>query len=361
MQRNQPSSVLALWAVISLVVLAALFLPRAARAEDPAQTLAARPFATSLLFAFHSDPEVALHHFLFRWAQMQAMEAGTIPRRYPEPTLREADQQVLEILSPEEKALWEAALAHYRDHVAGRSLLFDEGLLALRDALAGTGTKEAVPEAERETLRQVARVLPMYARHWWPRHDRENREWVAAVFPDVIRFERQIAARIAAAYGGVWPNFPERPNRVDLAPYASSTAAYTTSKPHTVLAVDDPTSSMPWALELLFHEASHSNALEGRLHGMLEAAYSGLDREPPRNLWHILLFSISGQATHDVLVAAGREYTPLAQQFDIFTRRESYRQIWAVVERLWYPAMAEGKPLEAVLPALVAAIGSGSE
>ncbi len=337
-----------------------LFLP-SAHAEEAVEKLEARPFATSLLFAFHSDPKVNLHHFLYRWARMQAMEAGTIPRRYPEPTLREVDVQVLAALSPAEKALWEGALAHYREHVAGRSLLFDEGLIALRNVAAGIGSKESLAAAERDTLQQWGHVLPLYQRHWWPRHDRENREWVAEVLPDVIRFERQIAARIAHAYGGTWPNFPERPNRVDLVPYASSTVAYTTGEPHTMMTADDPSSRMPWALELLFHEASHSNALEGRLHGMIEAVYGELDQEPPRNLWHIVLFSISGKATQDVLAAAGREYTPYAREFDVFTSREIYRKVWEVVERLWYPAMAEGKTLEDVLPALVADLGPGSE
>lgn len=341
-------------ALIALSILCLL----PAQADEPVAPLAERPFATSLLFAFHSDPEVNLHHLLYRWSRMQAMEAGTIQKWYPLPTLREADQQVLETLSEEEKTAWEGALAHYREHVAGRDLLFDEDLVALRDYLAGTRDWEVVPEAWRETLAQLARAMPVYQRHWWPRHDRENREWVAAVFPDVIRFERQISARIAAAYGSAWPS---PPNRVDLVPYASTTVAYTTGEPHTLVAAVDEESSMPWALELLFHEASHSDALEGRLHPMIEAAYHGLDQEPPRNLWHILLFATAGKATQDVLAEAGREYTPLAQQFDIFTRREIYQQIWQAVNRLWIPAMAEGKTLEQVLPAIAVELSTASE
>jgi hypothetical protein len=274
---------------------------------------------------------------------------------FPAPTLREEDARVLAALPEEDAAIWEGALAHYRESVAGRSLLFDDGLVALRDFLAGTGERATLSEGDQETLRHLGTALPVYRRHWWPRHDRENREWVAAVFPDVIRFEREISQRIAAAYGGEWPS---PPNRVDLVPYASSTVAYTTGEPHTAMAAVDEESGMPWALELLFHEASHSNALEGRLHAQIKAAYQGQGpegqaAEPPRNLWHILLFSIAGEATRTVLEEAGRTYTPMAQQFGIFHRREGDRAVWPVLEQHWVPAMAQGKTVEEVLPVLV--------
>jgi hypothetical protein len=352
--RNRPFVVFG--HLLAAILLTSTFPPVEAQvAED---VLEERPFATSLLFAFHSDPEVNLHQLLYRWARKEAMEAGTIQKWYPLPTLREEDTRVVEGLAPEERAVWEAVLAHYREEVAGRNLLFDAGLLAIRDALAGTGDVDAVPEADQPILAHLERLLPIYRRHWWPRHDRENREWVMAVLPDVIRFEREIASRIAAAYGASWPGFPAGTNRVDLAPYASTTVAYTTSEPHTVIAAVSEDSSMPWALELLFHEASHSDALEGRLHGLLEEAYRGIGQEPPRNLWHILLFSVSGEVTRAVLAEAGREYTPSSEQFQIFHRRETDRRVWPVLERLWYPALAEGKPLEAVLPALVTELSS---
>ncbi len=312
-----------------------------------------KPFANSLYFSFYSDIDVSLHHFLYRWAKMEAMAAGSIPRRYPEPTMREVDRQILTTLSPEKRALWGAAVAHYRQHVVSRSLLFDQGLITLRDSLA-SGKSSSLAEIDQQTRRQLQQVLTLYGRHWWPRHNREHREWVAAVIGDVIRFERQIVQRITAAYAADWPS---PPNRVDLVPYASSTVAYTTGEPHTMIVADDPESRRPWALELLFHEASHSNALEGHLHHLIDTAYQDRDQEPPRNLWHILLFSIAGKATQDVLGEAGRsDYVTMAEQFEIFRRRELDQKIWQVVDQVWYPAMTKGNPLEQVMPAIVDAL-----
>ncbi len=317
----------------------------------PTQDDGNKPFASSLLFAFHSDIEVGLHHFLYRWARMEAMAAGTIPKRYPAPTMRDVDLRVLEALKAEERVTWEQALAHYRQHVVARSLLFDKGLIALRDTLAASREGITLTEDDQQTRRQIEAVLDLYSRHWWPRHDVENREWVAAVFGDVIRFERQIAERMTATYSADWPS---PPNRVDLVPYASSTAAYTTNEPHTMIAADASESRQPWALELLFHEASHSDALEGQLHRLIDAAYVSRDQQPPRNLWHILLFSIAGKATQDVLSEAGRSnYVPMAEQFRIFQRQDIDQKIWEIVDRVWIPAMAKGAALEQVLPTIV--------
>ncbi|MEM7588316.1 MAG: hypothetical protein AAF560_33320, partial [Acidobacteriota bacterium] len=219
-----------MFSVIPLLFALVVLLPASSL---PAQELAPeengkRPFASTLLFTFHSDIEVCLHHFVYRWAKKEAMEAGTIPKRYPEPTLRDVDVAALAKLSDEERAIWDGALGHYRDQVAGRSILFDDELVKLRNVLAGELDASALAEAESITFEQIEALLPVYRRVWWPRHDAENRQWVAAVIGDVIRFERPIAERITRAYGAAWPS---PPNRVDLAPYASSTVAYTTGEP----------------------------------------------------------------------------------------------------------------------------------
>ena len=338
----------------SALALAMLFLvpfETAHGRELPARKAGARPVASSFLFTFNSDMEVCLHHFLYRWARMEAMAAGEIPRRYPEPTMRDSDLRILQDLNPEDRTIWDRARAHYRKHVVSRSLLFDDGLIALRDTLAASREVVTLAESERQTLAHLKDARDVYSRIWWPRHDVENREWVAAVIGDVVRFERQISQRMEAVYAVEWPS---PPNRVDLVPYASSTVAYTTNEPHTMIAADDPESRQPWALELLFHEASHADALEGRLHRLIEAAYKGRDQEPPRNLWHVLLFSIAGKATQDVLAEAGRsEYVPLAQQFEIFHRRDVDLKTWEILRRVWFPAMEKGSVLESVMPAIV--------
>ncbi|MEM7357410.1 MAG: hypothetical protein AAF657_41740, partial [Acidobacteriota bacterium] len=200
---------------LSVIALASLLSSPIASAEGMDRRLAssgAEPFAETLLFSFHSDPKVCLHHFLYRWARKEAMAAGEIPKRYPEPTLRDVDLQVVSSLSAAEQAAWEKARTHYRQHVVSRSLLFDDGLIALRDTLAGSREGLDLTEADRQALAQVEAAREVYERRWWPRHDAENREWVAAVIGDVVRFERQIAQRIEGFYGTKWPS---PPNRVD--------------------------------------------------------------------------------------------------------------------------------------------------
>ena len=80
--KHLPSPALAM--SLSILLLASSLSAR--RPACPGQAEPAKsPFATSLLFSFHSDCDVSLHHFLYRWAKKQAMEAGGIPKRYPAP------------------------------------------------------------------------------------------------------------------------------------------------------------------------------------------------------------------------------------------------------------------------------------
>jgi hypothetical protein len=55
-------------------------------------------------------------------------------------------------------------------------------------------------------------------------------------------------------------------------------------------------------LELLFHEASHG--WDAVLMKEVSAAAERLDRQAPRELWHVLLFFNAGFITADVLAAA---------------------------------------------------------
>ena len=312
---------------------------------------ASPPFLATEFFAFHSEAGISLHHFLFRWATLDAPPGTGVPG-FPEIPLWESDRAHLSQLTEAERKSWTEALDFYGDRLVGRSLLFDDDLVAIRDALTGKGSREDVAEADRGVFEHLDRCLPIYRRHWWERHDHGNREWVAALAPLLVRHEREIASRIAAAYEADWPS---PPNRVDVVPYSNRTSAYTTAEPHSAISSADPALRLPWSFEILFHEHSHSNALEQPLKATVQGAFGGHGLRPPRNLWHVLLFATAGEAVRSVRVAAGEaDYTPYAQENRVFTRNEIDRRAWESIRERWIPALGKGEPLSTVIDAIAA-------
>src|SRR5688500_16545498 len=132
------------------------------------------------LFEFRSSPWLNLHHLL--WARGE---------RVPPP----AD------MPDAERASWNEGIAAYAPY-SKRALLFDEELLKIKDALRTVETETtldgvAIDPSTRATLE---RLMPIYRKHWWPAHDRANREWIAAARTLVDRYGPAIDAAIARAY-----------------------------------------------------------------------------------------------------------------------------------------------------------------
>ena len=77
-------------------------------------------------FELRSDPRVALHHFLLDWAASDAEEWPPYA-----PTLEEREDW-RSVVGGEEQDVWTDAVEAYARTV-GRSLVFDTGLVAVRD------------------------------------------------------------------------------------------------------------------------------------------------------------------------------------------------------------------------------------
>ncbi len=309
---------------------------------------AAAPVAETARFAFWSDPEVNLHHFLYQWA---SAEAPRQPRRRPA-AVPERDE--IASLAPEERAAWTAALEHYRAEVATRDPLFDGEMVALRDHLAGTAP--APPgEWAKATLAALEKALPVYRARWWPAHDAANRSWVAALTPTLERVEVALAGRMAAAFGGAWP---EGLVRVDVSAYSHDLGAYSTASaagpgPHVVITSLGEGYAMPYALEMVFHEAGHVDLLMHPLGDALAAAFAKLGAEPPGRLWHHALFHTAGELTRQALAEIGAgDFVPYAKHFGLDHRRGAQEDFEAL-EAHWTPYLRgnledEGKRAEAL-------------
>lgn len=252
----------------------------------PAQAQA--PAQANALFEFHSNPWLNLHHIL--WARGE--------RAAPPADMPDA-----------ERSAWNEGLAFYAPF-AKRNLLFDEELLKIKEELRTVETKTSLDGVtiDAGVKATLERLMPIYRTHWWPAHDRTNREWTAAARKLVDRHGAALNDAIGQAYSVT----PDNPVWVDVAVYAHPVGAYTTSRPtHVMISSTDPGYGGYAALEMLFHERSHAwgRMLSG---GVTEAATAQGVKIPPQ-LWHGILFYTAGYLTARELKQHGVAYKHYAE------------------------------------------------
>ncbi len=282
-------------------------------------------------FELRSDPRVALHHFLLDWA---AADAGAWPPYAPELDEREEWRSVVDV---EEQAVWEEAVEAYADAV-GRSLVFDTALVAVRDWSAGIGSRAAIPEADRDLAAAIEAALPLYLRYWWSAHDARNRAWIASVAPTLRLIENEVVPRLEAAYGGRWP---EGMVTIDVVVYANPVGAYSTGGRVTVASGDED-NRMPQALEMVFHESSHTDPLEIPLRSAVAAAYEAIGQEAPDRLWHDAIFYTTGEITRIVLAEHGEPGYQHYGEGGVYARGERWPPELAAFEQHWRPFIVSG-------------------
>ena len=283
---------------------------------------------SNALFSFHSNPWLNLHHF-----------ARASARGGPVPTG----------LSGEESRQWAAGVEFYKPYAA-RDLLFDDGMVEIKSALRGAEGKAsldgiAIDAGLKETLE---RLMPIYQKHVWPEHDRRNRAWISAVQPLLDRHGTALSQALTRTYESTWPSDPVP---VDLSVTAGPNGAYTTGPPtHVTISSSEPSLQGLAALEMLFHESSHSPVSD--LFQRVRQASSEQKVSVPPQLWHAVLFYTAGELTTRELKAHGITYTQYAGQ-GLYTNLCGAGCREKIVD-YWTPHLDGKRSLAECLSALVA-------
>lgn len=322
---------------ISLVVLLA-FHPCLLLADTNPSVIA----AATERFELRSDPRVTLHHFLIAWA---AADHGMWPT-YALPLAERGYWRPL--LDDEEERAWVAATEAYAaSH--DRDVVFDQGLIAVRDWAAGIATRESIPAADRPLADALERALPIYRRHWWPTHDTLNRAWIESVATMLLAIENDVLPRLEAAYGGRWPDAPVP---LDVVVYCNPVGAYSTGGRVTISSADWG-NRMPHALELAFHEASHVDSLESPLRSLVRKTLGSAAHE---RFWHDLIFYTTGAITKIVLAEHGQADYRHYGEFGVYQRGERWTAQLPALQQYWQPflesASADTSARRAALEAL---------
>jgi hypothetical protein len=220
----------------------------------------------ALLFDFHSNFWVNLHHFLY-------------------------EQAISKTPEPSDSADWQHALDVYRRDIATHELLSRE-IAGISTALAQVENTESLKGSgiDAELIRILERAAPVYKARWWPEHNRKNLEWIAAAAPLVAKYEGVMKKELSTALQTPWP---ADPIRTDVSEYASWAGAYTLLDPTLItISSHDPVTQA--AVESLFHEASHA-----MIQKVSDALAAELDSQNKlfrrRAFWHAVLFYTAGE------------------------------------------------------------------
>jgi hypothetical protein len=204
-------------------------------------------------------------------------------------------------------------------------------MVDIKSALRGAEVKTSLDgiKIEADLRATLERLMPIYRKHWWPEHDRANRAWIAAVQPLLERHGTALSQALTRTYDTRWPNDPVP---VDLSVTAGPTGAYTTGPPtHVTISSSEPSHQGLAALEMLFHEGSHSPV--SNLFPRVRQAASDQKVSVPPQLWHGVLFYTAGELTARELRAHGIAYTPYGRP-DLYTNlcgarcREKIAEYW---------------------------------
>ena len=309
----------------------------------PSASCAAERVHETSGFVFYSAFWPNLHHTLYAvaWARRPHTDRRVLAGPLPEP---------LEgVLTADEHAAWDSAVAYYDKELADRDLLFDDEMSGIKVLLAAaqkTLPKTGLPPGLREVLLKAA---PVYRRYWWPMHDRANRAWIKDVAPRVAELAPDITPRLTRLMQTPWFAHPVR---VDVVRVGKSQGAYTSLYPvHITVSSGNPTQQQWSGVEILFHEASHG--LIAPIQERLDAAGKAAGKQT-RDLWHVVLFWTAGELVREALAQRQINYDQYLYATGLFQR--AWPQFQKPVETEWAPYVAGKISLDEAVKRLVAAI-----
>lgn len=313
------------------------------------------------IFEFHSGFWLNLHHFLYEQARLdEEMQTSRGAGAAGKLSSSAASART------ESSLAWQAAVNYYRKNMAHRDLLFDQGMVLIKNRLAEL---ETCPDLSGRTMSSCTSGLqanliaalegaaPTYRTRWWSEHDRKNRDWIDGDAPLIRNIGLPLAQELSGVYEKSWQR---EPIRVDVVIYAGQFGAYTTLDPtHITVGSSDPRNEGLAGFEILFHEASHALALP--VQDAIAEACRQRDIPIPRDLWHALLFYTTGEMIRRAaaegklqLPGAGTKaasYTPYAYRNNLYSR--GWQDYLRVLEAYWQPYLDGKMDFEHAIRAVV--------
>jgi hypothetical protein len=236
-------------------------------------------------------------------------------------------------LSDADRAAWASVLDVYTE-VAKGDLVFDEGARRIANTLAMSGDVTRLPDGvlDARVSGALNTAAPIYRARLWPARQRDNDAWSVAAKALLDRHEPAMKAALAKAYGVTWPNGSYL---VDVVGETGPNSAVTHAGPagfaaHIQASSGSPRNTGDAPLELIFHEASHTSAIGGRITRMIEEECARQKLMVPRELWHFTIMVTSGTFARRELAKAGSTYVSYVDRYDMIppTERSAFERHW---------------------------------
>lgn len=265
-------------------------------------------------YEFYSNFWINLHHTWFRKATQS------------QDTVWQAsfDESFIARLNDNEKETLQKTIDYYREYLVGNSLLFNRVLYRLKRLLIQFEQEMAVTAEDWPEAKDFFELLndskEIYRKYFWGDHNRQNKQILSDHIEQIRKFENPAFERLSTLAQQPWP---KEKIRVDISYYANWAGGYTSTSPevHVVLGSRPKKMKNNW-LELLFHEPSHAiiKSNEYTVGETIQKVSDELKLNPPRQLWHSLLFYFSGIVVQDLMKAEGVEYELYMIRNDVFGR-----------------------------------------
>ncbi len=265
-------------------------------------------------FQFYSNFWINLHHTWFRKATQS------------QDTVWQAsfDESFIARLDDNEKETLQKTMEFYREYFVGKSLLFNGILYRVKRLLIQFGEDMTVSAEDWPEAKDFIELLndskEIYQKYFWEFHNRQNKQILSDHMKVIRKFENPAFERLSALAQQSWP---EGKVRVDISYYANWAGGYTSTSPetHVVIASRPEKMKNDW-LEILFHEPSHAiiSNDEYTVGETIQKVSNELKLDPPRQLWHSLLFYFSGIVIQDLMKDEGMEYELYMIRHDVFGR-----------------------------------------
>lgn len=288
-----------------------------------------KPAEKSPLFDFHNGFWINLHHFLYYQASLRNIAAQAKPLR-PRDSIRLKDTIILNIVGSVDMRYWQAALNYYRINLVDKDLLFDSSMEKIKTVLVNKESEPLLQDAgfPAGLVTVLNNVSNSYKTYFWPKENANNRSWINAVNSLLQKYGDTIAEEIGRVYKNPWP---EKSIRVDVTNFASWAGAYTSFNPsHIIVSSTDPDNQQLAALEVIFHEASHT-LIDSVFDGITKICKQDNKQLPSSTLWHAVLFYTMGEIMRRHFSA----YVPYAYKNDLL--RKAWPQYVRPLDTDWLP------------------------
>lgn len=265
---------------------------------------------TTAHFAFVSDVTANLNDALIATGRARRARAQELFQTGPE-------KACFDLLPPAERAAWGRAVDYYAEIIVPFDISAREQILFRLELMAGSDWATGNDRTFMAIARSIrAAAMPAYERCRWPAQDASNRRWIEHAVTLLKVHEAALGERLAQVYGTSWGGLPYRVDIVESVLFGGNTQQFVPAGPHILISSSATDNQGRGALEVIFHEASHT--LAGQMEGALRRAMSVRGIAIRGDISHAVIFYLTGEIVRRALEQTGESYTPYLYSLEIF-------------------------------------------